>query len=281
MNACRNGDLETVQKLFESREASPFDLTEHGESPLELAIESANANLVAFLLENGTDPNTIVNEVFGMTVLQLALYHRDVDIVRLLLSYEACPWQTDSTGWTNMFYLFAVTRGDDEAGLDCLRILVMECCFPPLVTRDADGWTILHRAAAFGSLEMVRLLIAQGADPTERLGSWIPAHQAVDKKRHTVLNELLPAEFDINYQDSGADPHVKGAPSNVYWKVYHHMGAGAAFPAELTESPWDLANEIGGDCLRTFVEAAQSAGIDLYEDDEGDIFWLAENKPSD
>lgn len=38
MIASRQGDLQTVKTLFETRDASPFDITEDGETPLEVYI---------------------------------------------------------------------------------------------------------------------------------------------------------------------------------------------------------------------------------------------------
>jgi hypothetical protein len=38
MMASRQGDLQTVKTLFETRDASPFDITEGGVTPLEVYI---------------------------------------------------------------------------------------------------------------------------------------------------------------------------------------------------------------------------------------------------
>jgi hypothetical protein len=84
MEACKQGDIDTVRVLFETRHASPFDVSANGNTPLkvmrlsfacgglfsltrawQLAIENEHTDLVEFLLQNYADPNVIVDEASG------------------------------------------------------------------------------------------------------------------------------------------------------------------------------------------------------------------------
>lgn len=71
-------------------------------------------------------------------------------------------------------------------------------------TRDEDEYTPLHRAAYSGHLEVVRELIAQGADVhAVTVDGWTPLHSACKWNNTRVASFLLQHGADINAQTKG------------------------------------------------------------------------------
>lgn len=71
-------------------------------------------------------------------------------------------------------------------------------------TRDEDEYTPLHRAAYSGHLEVVRELIAQGADVhAVTVDGWTPLHSACKWNNTRVASFLLQHDADINAQTKG------------------------------------------------------------------------------
>lgn len=70
--------------------------------------------------------------------------------------------------------------------------------------RSEDGGTPLHRAAAYGSLEVVKALIASGARPKARdIHGWTPLHALVRSGRSMpgIVETLLDAGVEIDARD--------------------------------------------------------------------------------
>jgi hypothetical protein len=234
--------------------------------------------------------------------LQQALWDHRPNIARLLLRWGACRWHVDSSGWTNMFYIWARPHADGRRGKYCLQLLLSECC-PALTSYDSRNSTALHRAASFGTVEDVQLLLRSGANPLANANGWTPSFYAVFHKNHLVIPELVEAGLDINDQDGGgwtilhlaartrsklllncllrlgANPHIKGAPDDLYWAQYHNKSQ-LVGEGERCATPIDVAQGQGEECYQSFLLAAQEAGIDISWDSDGDTFWPAEENLS-
>lgn len=71
-------------------------------------------------------------------------------------------------------------------------------------TRDEDDYTPLHRAAYGGHLDIVRELVAQGADVhAVTIDGWTPLHSACKWNNTRVASFLLQHDADINAQTKG------------------------------------------------------------------------------
>ena len=71
-------------------------------------------------------------------------------------------------------------------------------------TRDEDEYTPLHRAAYSGHLDIVRELVAQGADVhAVTVDGWTPLHSACKWNNTRVASFLLQHDADINDQTKG------------------------------------------------------------------------------
>ncbi|XP_041054868.1 ankyrin repeat domain-containing protein 49 isoform X2 [Carcharodon carcharias] len=76
---------------------------------------------------------------------------------------------------------------------------------PSLVNvKDDDNYTPLHRAAYSDHIEVVRELIAHGADVHARtVDGWTPLHSACKWNNAAIASFLLQHEADINAQTNG------------------------------------------------------------------------------
>ena len=60
--------------------------------------------------------------------------------------------------------------------------------------RDAGGWTPLMRATAGGHLDIMRCLLANGADPTLRDKKGLTARSLASPQAKAVLDEFLSSD---------------------------------------------------------------------------------------
>lgn len=93
----------------------------------------------------------------GETVLMYAALHGDIDLVRLLLKRGA---QVNMSGWTPMHYAAVSGR------TDVLALLIEHHAY--IDAPSANGTTPLMMAAREGRMAAVKLLVAEGADPSLR-----------------------------------------------------------------------------------------------------------------
>jgi ankyrin repeat protein len=138
----------------------------------------------------------------GSTPLMYAVLHGDLDDVRLLLDGGADPNVRNEAGATAL--MWAV---DD---LDKTRLLLGRGA--DVKARSEDGRTALAIAASrYGSLEVVRLLLDSGADPSVQSPSYkgpvTPLAEAANVGGEAVVRLLIERGADVK----GAAPSALGA----------------------------------------------------------------------
>ncbi|RYD41621.1 MAG: ankyrin repeat domain-containing protein [Verrucomicrobiaceae bacterium] len=142
-HAAWNGDLPVMEQLLAAG-TDPNCPGVHNSTPLEAAAYNARADACSLLLKNGADPDA-TSRPTGETVLHQTITKTgDPDRTRIVHALIA-------------------------AGADVRRKTVPNqptLCF----ARDirTRGETALHRAAAYGDAEMIRILIEAGADRSAR-----------------------------------------------------------------------------------------------------------------
>jgi ankyrin repeat protein len=161
-------------------------------TPLDLAINLADADLVQLLLEKGAKPNIAQN---SLEIFHWAAENGHLDIVRLLLARKADFNIHINDQNTCKALSLAATQGH----LSVARLLLAEGADPNVATEN--GFTPLHWAAENGQLELVNLLLANGAHCNTAAGpdGFTPLHLAVDQAEVSVARLLLA---------SGADPKI-------------------------------------------------------------------------
>ncbi len=190
---------------------------EDGKTALMLAAKSGRAELVRALLAAGADVNAVtrnegtalmfaaipgdletsealiaqganVNAVarFGWTAIMIACAKGHTELARRLLARGASPNLADIYGWTPL--MRAVYEGrEDVAG-----VLARD----PRTQLDAkndQGVTALHLAAERGALEVTRVLIAGGANPSSVDRSGRTPEMAASCNGHAAVASLIGA----------------------------------------------------------------------------------------
>lgn len=171
-DAAYNGDLETVTRLLESGTGITSAMVN---SALEAAAYEGRADVVKFLLERGADPNTVYapnhETILHFAASKTSRPAERTDVVKQLIAAGADVNRRTLVGEPTLCYMRDIrTRGE----------------------------TPLHRAAAFGEMEMIKALIDAGADKSARDAhgesplTWASWHL----RDNPVLKLLLYGEFE-------------------------------------------------------------------------------------
>ena len=192
-NACYNtGDLEFVKscvaKGLNINARAPIS----GAVPLDAAIYGGHYHIFEYLLEIEADVNAIGYE--SGTMLMAAANQGLPKMVKRLLEKGADPnLPSPITGETPLHA--ATAKGFAEGTFECVKLLLEAGANPnikaksgiptPTYYRDimVVGETPLHLAAAYGSKEMIQLLLDYNADKTikddrgESPLTWYSRHQ--------------------------------------------------------------------------------------------------------
>ncbi|RDL41307.1 uncharacterized protein BP5553_01286 [Venustampulla echinocandica] len=134
--------------------ASVNDITPDNFSPLSYAIAGGSLDVLSFLVSKGAD----TRKTFGRSQtdpLDWALAHRQYAVARWLLENGADVHHISARGWTPLFSLFGAQPCHSGPCGEFLE-LFSAACFDDFNAQDRDGWTIMHRAAAFGNAEHIK-----------------------------------------------------------------------------------------------------------------------------
>jgi ankyrin repeat protein len=144
------------------------------------------------LVRQGVDVN--LRDASGATALHAAAWHGQIEALRRLLAHKADPALADDLGQTALD--LALSAGHEQV----VEILA--------AGQAAYGATGLHRAAAAGSLTLLKTLLATGQDASAADDSGrTPLHLAASRGHLQVVHALLAAKAKINSPDkSGLTP---------------------------------------------------------------------------
>jgi ankyrin repeat protein len=220
-----HGRTPEIARLLIDAGADVGAANRYGVNPLYLAARAQDAASARALLDAGADPNIALPE--GETALMTASQAGSVEIVRMLLGDPGLdPSPAAQTAAP------AVTSGYGAVAVNTAPPLPRRA--DPNAKESRYGRTALMRAAAAGHADVVRLLLAAGADAdaTDDEGA-TPALLATLNGRLRVTRLLLEA---------GADPNA----ADVYGRTVlfaavdrNALGADAAATAG-DESPVDI-----------------------------------------
>jgi cell wall assembly regulator SMI1 len=193
-------------------------------TPLHYATSSnAKPAVVAALIEAGADLDVrAAGSHAGQTALMLAAHEGGLEVVKLLLEAGADLHAQDPHGATALGH--AATGGSTDTHTRVVRELLG-------AGAKVDAQSLLY-AACWGSLEMVRLLLAAGVGANEPSRLGLPLQWAVGDGRTEIVEELLRA---------GADPNRR--PPTTFGQ---YQG----------KSPLEIARAKNGAKLVTMLEAA-------------------------
>lgn len=154
-------------------------------TPLMLAAREGHVELAAMLVKGGADVDAVAGD--GKTALALAIFNGNYDLASLLVDSKADVDTADAQRFTPLFY--AVDRRNMETAPNFPWMVTQDPL--PLIEKLLDAGadpnvlvnntprarmregsprivfaTALMRAAFAGDLELVKLLLAHGADPS-------------------------------------------------------------------------------------------------------------------
>jgi uncharacterized protein len=266
--ACNNGNAALVKKLVAAGadvNAARWD----GTTALMLAANSGNLAAVKLLLEAGAQVN-IAEARKGQTALMWAASEGHSDVVQALIAAGADVKAISKNKYTPL--LFAIVKNDGKSvqqllaaganpntqmpdgtpALNAAAIFRSAAAAIALVDGGADVKaadqrnTSLHGAAQLGDVELVKKLLAKGADPNARNGKVLarapqgffrppagevtPLHVAARANQLELVKLLVAA---------GADPKMKGEDGTTLL-----MQAVASTNVELVKYIFDLDSDV-------------------------------------
>jgi len=230
-------------------------------------------------------------------LLHIAFFCRQPEIARQLISNGADAENINLRGTTPLSHLFQPHQESNLASVAELIDILTPHSLSGINTQCCEGWTPLHRAAAYGTGQDVESLVKRGANLTLRTSreQWVPIFLAVNSKNIETFEQLVRYSPPSCIQDSdvrgwtmlhiaaalgnselvarlvslGADPHVRS-----------HSSSNELVPEEMHGmqlTPADVAKISGVNEYRMYVYGLRSAGVDISSDSE-EIFWPAESK---
>jgi ankyrin repeat protein len=201
--AARSGDTESARLLLDAG-ADANDKDAWGVSATALAAHSGFRDLVDLLLARGANPNT--GEP-GFTPLHAAVMHRDLAMVRALLTHGADA-NAPVTDWTP-------TRRSSR-----------DYHFPPSLI----GATSLWLAARLNEPEIVRLLAKHGANP--RFIHRVDYYRDYGQPRREVTSAVMAAAGMASGVDWHPDARKADREDAVFETVKVLLDLGAPSSAE-------------------------------------------------
>jgi len=152
--ACLKNKIEIVGMLIRAGADVNVLQETYGNTPLQIAIYNSFNSLIEFLLDNGADPNFFDGE---QTPLYMATLYKNTKVVSLLIKRGANVNLRNSDGTTAL-------QGACWGGIvEIFKILVENGA--DIFNQNESGNTILFDACFGGNMEICKYLIENGVDP--------------------------------------------------------------------------------------------------------------------
>ena len=188
--AAANGQIEAVNCLLEHG-ADPFLKGQNGWSLLHFAAQSGNVVIIETMLSKGLDIDSRA-QTLGITPAMVSIRFGKLEALKYLLEKGAHGSLKTLEGQFSHLS-FAVTAGSVEA----IELLLSHGC--SIDDRDDQGETPLMQAAVAGKTEVLKYLLAQGADPLLRNNlEFGLLHLAALSNNFLTIEAVLSENVDIN-----------------------------------------------------------------------------------
>jgi hypothetical protein len=191
----------------ESSNLAQWDIGDaNGRTPLSLAAEQGNLDLVKFLLNASAGINT--RDIrYGLSPLQWAALEGRRSTVELLLKNGAEVNVSDSSGTTS--YCTALSVAAARGHKQIVQLLLENGADVDLFGLK-NGWTALNLSAGYGHKAVVELLIDWGADPNvvNPYTKQTPLYYATAGGHHDVIRLLLEHGGGMPQEKTGITANI-------------------------------------------------------------------------
>jgi uncharacterized protein len=178
----------------------PVDVGPVGRTPLIMACERRQEEMVKMLLEAGADPNQ--HDGRGRPVLHYAIAPENPALVELLLSGGASASCIDASAGGRSALHIVANAFEVEAAVAIMQSLLDRGADPRW--RDVKGRTPLHEMAMNGRCELAEVLLAWKADVNARdAEQCTPLMFAVKHMKVPMMDLLADNGADLDAVDSG------------------------------------------------------------------------------
>jgi 7,8-dihydropterin-6-yl-methyl-4-(beta-D-ribofuranosyl)aminobenzene 5'-phosphate synthase len=272
-DVAEKGDLNKVKALLEKDPRLINEKNDFGGTPLHVAAQAGQLEVVKFLFEKGADLNS--KDMYGMTPLHAGVESEKSDVLGFLVARGAAIngknlWGMTPLHWAALSGLdksleFLVENGADREAKDTsgrtplhlgawsgnrasVGLLLQKGAL--VNARDQGGDTPLHGAAYEGHKEVVDLLLANGADVNSKnIKGRTPSDGAL-RRGHTVVLELMAAKGGkcaLNWSEEPAGtPPIRRNPEGERETVKLTVLSDNYCFAEGTKSEWGYSCLIEG-----------------------------------
>lgn len=178
--AVKEGNLSKVEEYVKIHhvDVNVKDILKN--TSLHYAVLNQDIPLMKFLIKNGADVNA--KNAYGKTVLHTALQRKSMHLVELLLGNGANVNLENCSGERPLD--IAV----ETKNKDVVSILLKNGA---LVNHPKEHTTVLHRAVAAGNIEIIEMLLEQGAKPMLKDKSGKTPLSIAKKKGNTGVYKLV------------------------------------------------------------------------------------------
>lgn len=196
LKAVADGNLDATKKaVSDGADVNAMD-GQHGMTALVWAVGKGHAEVVAFLLEKGANPNAAIPN--GPPALQIAIDQNKPEIAQMLEKAGAV-FAAQQEGPSPEGLLFAAVSEGNEP----LVKELLENGVNPNIAND-NGITPLALAAFQGNANMVADLLAKGAEIDYKNNEgWTALTMACEKGHLAVCEVLLEKGANINLNTEG------------------------------------------------------------------------------
>lgn len=184
--ACREGDVASLNFLLENNATDVDKLSDCGLAPLHYAARNNHGEVIQLLIDHGADPNvTATTENKSLSPLHFASWYDTDEAVNTLIDNKSNVECSAVFGQKPLH--FAVTR----ASLELVKTLLTKGKANPN-SYDNQHFTALHLAAQRGRLDIIKMLLTHGANLRGQNDEGDTAvHIAAREGRDEALKHLL------------------------------------------------------------------------------------------
>ena len=202
--ACITNDLPMLHSTLVKSQANKRDSS--GYTPLHYAAMKGNLPCCTYLLDKGSDPNTLCMSKCW-SPLFYACHSDSIAAVRLLVANGGDSSSKDVDGNT-LCHVVTITGEASGDAIGMLRLLTSNGT--DVNEGDNEGTTPLHRAAEMGLPRMVKCLANSGAKPAVRRSKdgLTPLQLACARPFTKTDEELFNVETIRNLLGVGACPNL-------------------------------------------------------------------------